>query len=141
MKTSRSLSDLHRTMMPMAFDFVNKVRAAKLDMIVTCTLRDDEAQAELFAQGRTKPGKVVTNARPGESMHNYGLAMDVVPIVMGKPVWGTTGKDLELWQHIGEIGKECGLEWAGDWRFFKEYPHFQFTGGLTIAQLKEGQRP
>ena len=65
---------------------------------------------------------------------------DVVPLRNGKPVWGTTGEDLKLWQRIGEIGKSCGLEWAGDWRTFREFPHFQFTGGLSLADFQAGRK-
>jgi peptidoglycan L-alanyl-D-glutamate endopeptidase CwlK len=63
--------------------------------------------------------------------------LDVVALVNGKPVWSTTDP---IWQKIGEIGKACGLEWAGDWKDFKEFPHFQYTGGLTIAQLQQGAK-
>jgi peptidoglycan L-alanyl-D-glutamate endopeptidase CwlK len=41
---------------------------------------------------------------------------------------------------IGKIGESCGLEWAGNWKTFKEFPHFQYTGGLTIAQLQQGAK-
>jgi len=40
---------------------------------------------------------------------------------------------------VVDAGKECGLEWAGDWKSFKEEAHFQYTGGKTIAQLQSGQ--
>jgi peptidoglycan L-alanyl-D-glutamate endopeptidase CwlK len=103
---------------------------------VTSTLRDFEAQAALYAQGRTEPGNKVTNAQPGDSSHNYGLAFDVVLMRNGKPVWGTKGADLELWNRIGTLGESVGLEWAGRWKTFREYAHFQDLGGLTIAQLK-----
>ena len=84
---------------------------------------------------RTAPGKIVTNAKAGQSFHNFRCAVDVVPIVAGKPRWDV--KD-EVWQKIGALGKAQGLEWAGDWKRFREYPHFQYTGGLTLAQLQAG---
>jgi peptidoglycan L-alanyl-D-glutamate endopeptidase CwlK len=111
---------------------------AGIDLLVTCTFRDRAEQAELYALGRTVPGKKVTNAKAGQSMHNYGLAYDVVPMRLGKPVWGTTGADLLLWQKVGELGKEAGLEWAGEWVGFKEFPHFQFTNGHPIAFFQGG---
>jgi peptidoglycan L-alanyl-D-glutamate endopeptidase CwlK len=61
----------------------------------------------------------------------------VVALVNGKPIWN---KKDPIWQKIGEIGKSCGLEWAGDWVTFKEYPHFQYTGGMTLAQLQAGAK-
>ena len=119
--------------------FANCTRSKKqgIDLLVTSTYRDNESQDALYAQGRTKPGKIVTNAKAGQSWHNYRCAVDVVPIVAGKPRWDV--KD-EVWQKVGALGKAAGLEWAGDWKRFKEYPHFQYTGGLTLAQLQTGAK-
>lgn len=138
---SRDLKDLHPAVRAKAERMLAACKTAGIDLIVTSTLRDIEQQNALYARGRTKPGPKVTNARGGQSFHNYGLAFDVVPKVAGKPVWSTSGAALTIWQKVGKIGKSCGLEWAGDWRTFREYPHFQDTGGLTLAQLQAGQRP
>jgi peptidoglycan L-alanyl-D-glutamate endopeptidase CwlK len=62
--------------------------------------------------------------------------VDIVPLVNGKPDWDGSHP---VWAQIGAIGQECGLEWAGSWKTFKELAHFQYTGGLTIAELKEGK--
>ena len=134
MINSRSLDDLIPPAKQRVLSFIEAAKAKNIDLLVTSTYRDKESQAALFAQGRTLPGKVVTNARPGESYHNWRCAVDVVPLVNGKAVWN----DNTLWLKIGIIGESCGLEWAGRWRTFKEYPHFQYTGGLTIAQLNQG---
>ena len=106
--------------------------AEGIDLLVTCTFRSHAEQAALYAQGRTAPGKIVTNAMPGQSKHNHmegsvpaALAFDVVPLRSGKPVWGTAGEDGKVWMRVGELGKAQGLAWAGDWRTFKEYPHFE----------------
>ena len=109
-----------------------------INLLVTSTYRDNDSQAALYAQGRTTPGNIVTNAKAGESYHNYRCAVDVVPLVNGKAVWNTSGEDGKLWEKVGEIGEKNGLEWAGRWKSFKEMAHFQYTGGLTLAQLKEG---
>ena len=76
----------------------------------------------------------MTRAKAGQSWHNHRCALDVVPLVNGKAIWD----DQAMWKQVGEIGKACGLEWAGDWKTFKEYPHFQYTGGMTLAQLQSG---
>ena len=117
--------------------FLNSAKAAGIDLLITSTYRDNASQNVLYEQGRTTPGKKVTNAKAGQSWHNYRCAVDVVPIVAGKPRWDV--KD-EVWQQVGALGKAAGLEWAGDWKKFKEYPHFQYTGGLTLAQLQSGAK-
>jgi peptidoglycan L-alanyl-D-glutamate endopeptidase CwlK len=122
----------------MAQQMLYACERAGIDLIVTSTYRDHESQDALYAQGRTMPGKIVTKARAGQSWHNHRLAFDVVPLRNGKPVWSTSGADGELWAKVGEIGKKCGLEWAGDWSRFREYPHFQFTGGKTLAHFQNG---
>ena len=139
--SSRRLEDLHPRVRAMCEAHLAACRAAGIDIIVTSTLRTMEEQAALYAQGRSTPGRKVTNAKPGQSFHNYGLAYDVVPLRAGKPVWGTIGPDLALWQRVGALGKAQGLEWAGDWVRFKEFPHFQWTGGLTLKDLQAGKRP
>jgi peptidoglycan L-alanyl-D-glutamate endopeptidase CwlK len=134
MISSRSLDDLLPPVKERVEKFLNAAKAAGIDLLITSTYRDNASQNALYAQGRTKPGKIVTNAKAGQSFHNYRCAVDVVPIVAGKPRWDV--KD-EVWQTIGRLGKEAGLEWAGDWVKFKEYPHFQYTSGFTLAELKQ----
>jgi peptidoglycan L-alanyl-D-glutamate endopeptidase CwlK len=59
----------------------------------------------------------------------------------GKPVWGTSGEDATLWAKVGAIGEECGLEWAGRWTTFREMPHLQYRGGLSLADMRAGKVP
>lgn len=151
MINSRNINDLLPQVAKKCFDFLTKCKEAGYDVRVTSTYRDFESQAELYAQGRTKPGKIVTKAKPGDSFHNWRVAFDVVPFRNGKPVWGTKGDgidldpsddhidDLELWQRIGAIGKSVGLEWAGDWVRFKEFPHFQYTQGKSLQDFKSNK--
>jgi peptidoglycan L-alanyl-D-glutamate endopeptidase CwlK len=112
-----------------AIDFVHRLQVAGLFYLVTCTLRTGADQAALYAQGRTAPGRIVTWAKPGESLHEKGQALDVVPMRGGRCVWGTTGADLALWLQIGAMGEAAGLEWGGRWPAAKrDYPHFQYRG-------------
>ena len=135
MISSRQLEDLLPKVQEMAHAFIAKCHEQGIDLLVTSTYRDNESQDKLFAQGRTQAGAVVTNARGGESFHNYRCAMDVVPIINGKPDWNGSHP---AWKQVGQIGKDCGFEWAGDWEHFRELAHFQYTGGLTLTQLKAG---
>lgn len=102
------------------------------ELRVTSTYRDYEYQTYLYAQGRTRPGAIVTNAKAGFSWHNFQVAFDVVPIVGGKAIWDNA----QLFRDIGEIGQECGLEWGGSWPSFPDRPHFQDAGGMNMAQLR-----
>lgn len=108
---------------------------------ITHTLRTFEEQAELYAQGRTKPGKRVTNAKPGFSFHNYGLAADVVLIVNGVTASWDTKKDFDRdnqadWMEVVKVFKEYGWVWGGDWRSFKDMPHFEKTFNNSISTLR-----
>lgn len=140
MINSRSLDDLHPRVAEMARHFLEHCDAMGIDVLVTSTFRDAQSQSALYEQGRTKPGRRVTNAKPGQSFHNWQVAFDVVPLRNGKPVWGTTGADGDLWEQIGKIGESVGLEWAGRWKKFREYAHFQYTGGHNLAWFQSGER-
>jgi peptidoglycan L-alanyl-D-glutamate endopeptidase CwlK len=139
MINSRKIDDLHPKVAIMCKKFIAECDKQDIDILITSTYRDGESQTALYAQGRTKPGNIVTNAKAGQSFHNWKCAFDVVPLRNGKPVWGTNGKDVELWNKVGAIGESVGLEWAGRWKRFKEFPHFQFTGGLTLADFQAGK--
>lgn len=139
MINSRKLDDLHPKVREKVEEFIKKCDDVGIDLLVTSTYRDHESQNALYAQGRTAPGKKVTNAKGGQSFHNWKVAVDVVPLRNGKPVWNTTGSDWELWEAVGNIGESVGLEWAGRWKTFKEYAHFQFTNGLTLADFQAGK--
>ena len=135
MINSRDLNDLLPQVKAKVEVFIDACKAAGIDILVTSTYRDTESQDALFAQGRTTPGKIVTNARGGESFHNFRCAVDIVPLVNGKPDWDGSHA---VWKEVGRLGKESGLEWAGEWVHFKELAHFQYTGGLTLVQLRKG---
>ena len=84
--------------------------------------------ARLLIDIGPQPGEdIVTWAGPGQSLHNYGFAFDACPLRDGKPVWGAAlPEDLELWMSYGAIGKDAGMEWAGNWpKSKREFPHMQ----------------
>lgn len=128
--SSRSLDDLHPIFRPMARAFVAAAMAADLEVLIYCTLRDSAEQNELYAHGRTKPGPIVTNARGGQSAHNYGMAFDGVPMLHGKPMWDQSHP---LWKTYGEMAAAAGAEWAGTWISFVEFPHVQHPQWKVIS--------
>jgi peptidoglycan L-alanyl-D-glutamate endopeptidase CwlK len=143
---SRDLADLHPRVRPLAERLIARAERAGIPLTIICTLRSMEEQAELYAQGRSKPGPIVTNARPGYSYHNFGLAFDVVPtrLLMMKN-WGETPEHRSearaLWDQLGSIGVDIGLTWGGDFTTLKDRPHFEWSDGLSLAQLRAGARP
>lgn len=137
MITSRSLDDLLPPVHERAKKFLDLAKADGIDLLVTCTYRDFEAQERLFAQGRQLPGAIVTYAHGGDSWHNWRRAFDIVPMRAGKPVWSIRGHDRDLWMRVGELGQMCGLEWGGSWPRHPDFPHFQDRTGTTLLRLKK----
>lgn len=99
---------------------------------LVCGYRSIEEQDRLYALGRTKPGKIVTNARGGYSWHNFGLAADYAFVVGGRLTWNGP------WSIFGRIARECGLEWGGDFKGFSDRPHVQWRKGRTLAAMRKG---
>lgn len=128
--SSRNISDLCPNLQLLYRKFDQLMRELGVDYIVTCTYRNDVEQNFLYAQGRLNKGHIVTNAKAGQSFHNAvddtgkpaSKAFDIVIMKNGKPDWNISNPD---WLKAGNIGRSVGLEWAGDWKSFKEYPHFQ----------------
>lgn len=81
--------------------------AEGIDHIITCTLRTGAEQDALYASGRTVPGPWRTNAKAGQSAHQYGLALDFVVVEHGKPNW--SGKGV-LWDKAIEFAEARGLQ-------------------------------
>lgn len=98
------------------------------------TLRTWKEQDELYSQGRTKAGKIVTNAKGGQSIHNYGLAFDIVILkdLDGNGTFETASWDLDKhFLRVVDFFKSKGWTWGGDFKSFKDYPHFEFSKGKT----------
>ena len=97
--------------------------------------RSIEEQNELYAQGRTKPGNIVTNAKGTDygSHHQWGTAFDFYRND-GSGAYNTSGN---FFKRVGELGKSLGLEWGGDWTSPVDQPHFQLPyWGSTTSALK-----
>ena len=136
MINSRKLDDLLPRVKAKAEAFIAKCKSAGIDVLIYSTYRDNESQDALYAQGRSKPGAIVTNSKGGQSFHNYRVAFDFVPQKDGKPQWD----DVKLYRICGLKAKEVGLEWGGNWKF-QDMPHCQETGGYTIMDFKNHKVP
>lgn len=114
---------------------LSECNVAGMAVLVTCTYRSGKEQDELYAQGRSKPGPIVTNAKAGQSFHQYRVALDLYPNPNGKPDF--SGKH-PWWPKIAAIFKKHGFEWGYEWPRFKEMPHFQMTGGHPLSYFQSG---
>lgn len=129
--TDERIKTLHPQLWGAASELINRAEAELgIQLRVTDATRTFARQTELYAQGRTAPGNIVTNAEAGESYHNYAMAIDVVEIRNGVAIW-----DNDLWDEIGEIGEDIGWEWGGSWFSFNDKPHFQWTFGYDTDEL------
>lgn len=104
-------------------------------------LRTFKEQDDLYAKGRTTPGPKVTNAKSGDSIHNYGLAIDIFLIINGNQASWDNKKDFDKdqqsdWMEVVSIMKKEGFSWGGDWRSFSDLPHFEDTNKLSLKEIK-----
>lgn len=108
---------------------ISAARDRGIELRVISGYRSPEQQLELYAQGRTRPGPIITHARV--SVHNTGLAFDVVIVEDGKLVFGG-----DKYRTVGELGKALGLIWGGDWPM-PDQPHFETaTAKQALGDLK-----
>ena len=119
-----------------------KVLTGRAKVRIAQGLRTFAEQDALYAQGRTKLGKKVTNAKGGQSIHNYGLAVDIVLILDGKTASWDEKSDFDRdqqsdWIEVVTEFKRAGFSWGGDWRTFKDMPHFEKTSGLSLKQIQD----
>ncbi|MGE7880170.1 peptidoglycan-binding protein [Peribacillus muralis] len=152
---------LDRSIKNMGSGMNSVVKASALEMIkraykegiyaqISAGFRSMEEQAALYGQGRlfysyrgknyadlSKPQ--VTKAKPGQSFHNFGVAIDffIVSDDGKNAIWTINTK----WARVASIGKELGFKWGGDWTGFKDYPHLEMTGGLSYSQMQLGKKP
>lgn len=108
-------------------------------------VRSVAEQDALYAQGRTTKGKIVTNAKGNTSWHNWGLAVDIVILydLDGNGSFETASWDENKhWIMVVNEFKKAGFAWGGDFRTFKDSPHFEMTFGLStsiaLSRLKAG---
>ena len=119
--------------------WVERCKAAGLNVLVTQTVRDKEYQESLYTQGRTKPGNIVTNGRtPTFHADTAGLAFDFC-----KNVKGHEYDDAAFFRKAANIAKEMGFSWGGDWKSFVDMPHIQWDNGgkWTSSMILAGKLP
>jgi len=132
-RSEKNLATLVPNAQRKARAWLRKCHESGINVKIICGTRTYEEQAALYAKGRTAPGKKVTNARPGYSWHNFGVAWDFVVFdAKGQPVW-----DSPLMDRCGKIGEELGLEWGGSWKRFVDKPHLQLKMGISLTEARQ----
>jgi peptidoglycan LD-endopeptidase CwlK len=133
-RSAKNIATLEPAVRPLAIKLIEQAVAAGINAKVISGSRTYAEQDALYAQGRTKPGPVVTKAAGGQSWHNFGLAFDIgIFSKDGKIYYG----EHEAYQTVGKLGEMLGLQWGGRWKFVDE-PHFQYNPKkLTMVQMRE----
>lgn len=123
-RSQKNIETLAPEVQPLAQRLIETAVAQGINAKIICGTRSFEEQDKLYAQGRSRPGQVVTKARGGFSWHNYGMAFDVgIFSDDGKEYYGESAAYAE----VGKIGEAIGLEWGGSWEGFPDEPHFQYN--------------
>jgi hypothetical protein len=126
------LNSLHPYFRDQIYELIRACRKKGITLAVVETYRTPSKQNEYRSMG-----KKYTRSSGGYSKHQYGLAVDVVPIIDSKAEWHNTA----LWKKIGAVGEKLGLRWGGRWRHPYDPGHFEWTGGLASFQLTQGVFP
>lgn len=131
---SRDIKLLHPKLRRIVPEILAKCKAAGLPVLVTQTLRTQAEQDALYWQGRTTPGKIVTNVRWPNGAHCWGVAFDFCRNVRGREYDDSDG----FFAKVAAIAKPYGLRWGGDWTRFVDKPHLElaeFMPGGSAAWL------
>lgn len=119
-RSERTIATLHPKVQPVARELIRAAVSAGIKVKAISGLRSYGEQDALYEQGRSRPGRIVTNARGGYSNHNFGIAFDVGIFEDGRYV-----DNSPMYRAVGTLGKSLGLEWGGDWKSIQDDPHFQ----------------
>lgn len=126
---SDKLAGVHPALRAIVLRVLSAMSELGHPMMVTDGVRTDDQQKALYAQGRTAPGKIVTNAdgvlkRSNHQVHADGLghAVDCCFLVNGKPSWA----DEHPWRLYGEAAKALGATWGGEFTTIVDRPHIEW---------------
>ena len=131
--SDRSIEKLHIVFQPMVKSLLEQgqtaISSTMWKFFITDGFRSMAEQTALYAQGRTKAGKIVTNAKAGQSPHNFGLAVD-----MAFQKDGALSYSPDLYAKIYPIAKKLGFELGAEWSGFTDKPHFEHPKWEIISK-------
>ncbi len=124
----------------LSYAFLKYAKTIGLDLRITSDYRSIDEQNKLYAQGRTTTGNIVTNAKGGESMHNFGVAFDIVDRKKGYNLSEDEWRALRfIWRYITKMETGFFGDWGGDWKSFVDKPHFELTLGYSLKDFQTGK--
>jgi len=140
-RNEKAIARLHPQVGGLIRKFINDVYTKhQVQLVIVQDYRTYTQQNALYAKGRTASGSVVTNAKGGQSNHNFALAVDVFPLWEDGQLHmdaKSDARNIEILKKIAPVGKSLGLEWGGDWKSIVDNPHFQLKTGKSMAQLRQ----
>jgi peptidoglycan L-alanyl-D-glutamate endopeptidase CwlK len=133
-RTESNIANLLPAAQIKAREFMNAVKGLPLTYRILSGTRTYAEQDVLF-----KKRPKVTNARGGQSNHNFGIAWDIGIFEGGKFFTGATKKEQKAYDDLGALikSKVSGLEWGGDWKSFKDKPHYQLAVGKSVTECRK----
>ena len=131
-RSERNISTLLPQVQPLARALIESAAAIGIAIKIISGTRSYDEQNALYEQGRSQPGRIVTNARGGYSNHNFGVAFDIGVFEGGRYV-----DESPAYKAVGALGLKLGLEWGGNWKTIVDEPHFQFRPAWA-QDLSEG---
>ena len=126
------LQSLHPYFRDKVMQLIRICRSKGIELAIVETYRTATKQSEYRSMGRR-----YTRVRAGFSNHQYGLAVDIVPVIKSVPQW----HNIRLWKKLGPIGERLGLRWGGRWGRFFDPGHFEWTAGVGTYHLVQGKFP
>lgn len=135
-RSERNILTLSLKTQRLAREYLARVLAGGLRARIISGTRTYAEQNALYKQGRFgNPGDRVTNARGGESNHNFCVAFDI-GIFTASGGYLQEGIEYTQAANLGLVGSGTGLEWGGHWQKFVDRPHYQLRTGLSVAALR-----
>lgn len=131
-RSEKNIATLLPEVQPVARALVQKAAASGIQIKVISGFRTYAEQEALYAQGRTVPGKKVTNAKAGYSNHNFGIAFDIGVFSGTKYL-----PDSPQYKAVGVLGMDLGLEWGGNWTSVVDQPHFQLRPAWALSMTEK----
>ncbi|WP_062513910.1 M15 family metallopeptidase [Halobacillus sp. KGW1] len=137
-RSVKNMGAVHPALKDKVRYIIHRAYIEGINVQISSGYRSNAEQTRLYNQGRSTSGNIVTNAKAGQSVHNYGLAVDYfLTNTSGSSAVWTVNRD---WRRVAQIAKSLGFTWGGDWSSFKDYPHIDLSGGYGWRDLKAGKR-